>query len=165
MLDAVVYCLFVNLVECVFCFYLAVEGLYVSKLLEPLTVEDAFHLTEDQLDGVVLWRVCQVEDGLDIQTAVGCLSGQCLVDAKVIHEDGERRLAIREAEPVQELDELPLVEGLLLYCKGFHACLFADGGAHTDVPLVDLVLVDADVSALAAPLLFADAQLGEVDLV
>ena len=97
--------------------------------------------------------------------AVGCLGGQGLVDAKVVHEDGEWSLAISEAEPVQELNELPLVEGLLLYCKSFHTCLFADGGAHTDVPLVDLVLVDANVGALAAPLLFADAQLGEVDLV
>ena len=87
------------------------------------------------------------------------------MDTKVVHEDGEWSLAISEAEPVQELNELPLVEGLLLYCKSFHTCLFADGGAHTDVPLVDLVLVDANVGALAAPLLFADAQLGEVDLV
>jgi hypothetical protein len=87
------------------------------------------------------------------------------VDAKVVHEDREGCLAIREAEPVQELDELPLVEGLLLYCKCFHTCLFADGGAHADVPLVDLVLVDADVGALAAPLLLANAELGEVDLV
>ena len=66
MLDAVVYRLVVNLVERIFCLYLAIEGLHVSKLLEPLAVKDALHLTEDQLDGVVLWRVCQVEDGLDV---------------------------------------------------------------------------------------------------
>jgi hypothetical protein len=163
--DAVVYLLVFNFVERILCFCLDVKVLHVHQFLEPLAVEDLLNLAEDHLDGVVLWRVRQVEDGLDVEFDVCFLSGQGLVDTKVVHEDSQGCLTIDETDPVQELDEFPLVEGLVLYCKRFHTCLFADGGTDADILPVHLVLVDADVLALAAPVLLADAQLGEVDLV
>ena len=78
---------------------------------------------------------------------------------------GKLKVTFDEVELVQELDEFPLVEGLVLYHKLLYIHIFADSGRDVDILLVLLVLVETDVLALAAPDLLADAKLGEVDLV
>ena len=67
---------------------------------------------------------------------------------------GKLKVTFDEAGLVQELDEFPLVEGLVLYRKGFHKRLdLANGGPEhlSDlgigaVPILDLLLVGGPVS-------------------
>ena len=78
---------------------------------------------------------------------------------------GKLKVTFDEVELVQELDEFPLVEGLVLYHKLLYIHIFADSGRDVDILLVLLVLVDADVLTLGTPFLLADAQLRKIHFI
>jgi hypothetical protein len=142
-----------------------VELLDVGQLLEPLALVDLLDLREHQLDGVELRRVREVENGQDVEVAVGLHRLLRLVHAQVVLVDGQGLVEIHEPDPVEELDVLPPVEGLPLDHQGFDASALGNCGAAADVALVQRLLVHLDVGALVAPVLLLDGELGEVDLV
>ena len=165
MSDAGVHLAGRDLVEGVLHLLDGIELLVVRQPVESLALVDALHLTEDGLDGVVVGAVAQVEDRNDLQPPVGVHRFFALMHPKVIHEDHQVLVVVDEGDPVEELDVLVAVEGLLLDGEGLDAGAFGDHRADGHVAAVDSLLVDVDVGVLVAPLNLLDARLGEVDLI
>jgi flagellar assembly factor FliW len=55
--DTVVDHIILHLVEGIFGFHLAVKRFHVRQFMKSFSVENALNLTEDRLNGIVVWRI------------------------------------------------------------------------------------------------------------
>ena len=144
---------------------LDIEGLVVDQAMEPLLVEVALHGREATLDRLRLGRVWDVVDRRYLEPLVHLLAEISFVHAEVVHEDRQRRIIIGLAQPTQVAAKVDLVNGVILYLDQFGSFLDRHCCDHRLVAEVDVVLVDAKIAVLTAPLESLKRTLGEVDLV
>ena len=66
MSDATINLVVLYLIERVFNLLLAIELFHVRKFLKPLSVKNAFNKTENRLYRIVVRRIREIKDGLDV---------------------------------------------------------------------------------------------------
>ena len=74
MSDAGIYFVWSDLVEGIFYLFRLIEFFIICKLAQSFSFEYSFDLTEDAFDRVIVRRVGQIEDGMNVQGSVSVIS-------------------------------------------------------------------------------------------
>ena len=107
---------------------------------------------KDQLDGVELGAVGDVEDVLYLQLLQGSLAVFTLVDTEIVHKDSNLLLPVRLPQALQVLPELLVVDGGLKDLPVLDALLLRDAHQEAEAGLVQVLHVELVVVESARPL-------------
>ena len=88
-----------------------------GQLLGSQCLELLLDLAEDELDGIVVWRVCQIVDILDAELSHKFLGLLGCMDRKIIHEETNLHALIQNGQLFEVLLEFLKVDGILIDVK------------------------------------------------
>ena len=141
------------------------HGHVIGDEVEALLLVMGLHNGEDILDGIVLGRVRDVPDDLEVQVKIELLVCLGLVNIEIVLEDDDPVGAALDSELPEEAAVCLAVDGALVDEQVLDAADCGDGSHGGEVISIDIRLVQLEVLVLVTVIPGLDRLLGERDLV